>query len=54
MDKLKMRGMKRNAINERLRRFGRMVFSIADHGMADRRELRPNLILQSCDQLDAN
>ena len=51
MHKLKMRGMKSNASNERLRRFRRLVFSIADNGVAHRRKLHSDLILQSCYQL---
>jgi len=52
MNELKMRGVKRNAIDERLGRFLGMIFSIADHRMTDRRKLGANLILQSRDQLD--
>jgi hypothetical protein len=52
MDKPKMRGMESNAINELLRRFRPVVFSIADNRVAHRRKLRPDLILQSCNQLD--
>ena len=52
MDKLKMRGMKSNASNQRLRRFRPVVFSIADNRVANRRKLRSDLILQSCHQLN--
>lgn len=52
MHKLKMRGMQSNASNELLGRFRPMVFSITDDGVAHRRKLRPDLILQSCDQLN--
>ena len=52
MDKLKMRGMKSNASNQRLRRFRPVVFSIADNRVAHRRKLRSDLILQSCYQLN--
>lgn len=51
MDKLKTRGMKSNAGNERLRRFRPVVFSIADNRVAHRRKLRSDLILQTCYQL---
>lgn len=47
MNKIKMRGMKRHASNERLRRFLPVVFSIADNRVAHRGKLRPDLILQS-------
>ncbi len=52
MDKPKMRGMKSNASNERLRRFLLVVFSIADNRVAHRRKLHSDLILQSCHQLN--
>jgi hypothetical protein len=52
MDKLKIRGMKSNASNERLRRFRSVVFSIAHNRVAHRRKLRSDLILQSCHQLN--
>ena len=54
MDELKVRGMEGNAIYERLRRFGPMVFPVAYEGVADRRELRPDLILQSGYQFNAD
>src|SRR5258706_12793736 len=52
MDKLKMRGMKSNALNQFLRRFRRMIFSVPDDRMARRRKLRADLILESCHQLN--
>jgi hypothetical protein len=52
MDKLKVRSVKGDAGNEPLRSFCRVVFSIADHRMAQRGELRPDLILQSGHQLN--
>ena len=52
MDKLKIRGMKGNTSNEWLRRFRRVVFSVADNRVADRRKLGANLILQSCHQFN--
>src|SRR5260370_15533486 len=54
MHKLKMRGMQSNAGNELLRRLRPVVFSITDDRVAHRRELRPDLILQSCHQLNAH
>jgi hypothetical protein len=52
MDEPKIRGMKSDPINQRLRRFWPVVFSIANHRVADGRELRADLILQSRHQLD--
>src|SRR6266852_5605315 len=52
MDKLKMRGMKSNALNQLLRRFRRVIFSVADYRMARRRKLHADLILESCHQLN--
>ena len=52
MNKLKMRGMKRNASNELFRRFRPVVFSITDNRVAHRGKLRPDLILQSRHQLN--
>src|SRR5258708_18511874 len=52
MDKLKMRGMKSNALNQFLRRFRRMIFSVPDYWMAGRRKLHADLILESCHQLN--
>jgi hypothetical protein len=52
MDKLKIRGMKSNASDELFRRFRAVIFSIANNRVAYRGELRPDLILQSCHQLD--
>ena len=52
MDKLKIRGMKSDASNQRLRRFCPVIFPIADNRVADRRKLRSDLILQSCHQLN--
>ncbi|MGB0050078.1 MAG: hypothetical protein WBP70_21705, partial [Terriglobales bacterium] len=53
MNELQTGGMKSNAINKRLRAFRGVVFSIANHRVADGRELRADLILQSCQQLDS-
>ena len=47
MNKLKMRGMKRNASDELLRRFRPVVFSVTDNRVAHRGKLHPDLILQS-------
>ncbi len=52
MDKLKMRGMKSNALNQLLRRFRRMIFSVPDYRMTRRRKLHSDLILESCHQLN--
>src|SRR5258706_11682813 len=52
MDKLKMRGMKSNPLNQFLRRFRRMIFSVPDYRMARRRKLHADLILESCHQLN--
>src|SRR5258708_38497905 len=52
MDKLKMRGMKSNALNQFLRRFRRMIFSVPDYRMTRRRKLHADLILESCHQLN--
>jgi hypothetical protein len=52
MEKLKIRGMKGNTINERLRRFRRVVFSVADNRVAHRRKLGSDLILQSRHQFN--
>jgi hypothetical protein len=52
MHKLKMRGMQSNASNELLPRFRPMVLSIADDRVADRRELCPDLVLQSSCQFN--
>src|SRR6266852_2286661 len=51
MDKLKMRGMKSNALNQLLRRFPQMIFSVAEYRMTRRRKLHSDLILESCHQL---
>src|ERR1700676_2048616 len=51
MDKLKVRGMKSNALNQLLRRFRWMIFSVPDYWMARRRKLHADLILESCHQL---
>ena len=50
MSKLEMRGMQSDARNAPLRRLLGMVLSVADDGMAERRKLHTNLILQSCHQ----
>ena len=54
MNKLKLRGMQSNAGNELLRRFLAMIFSVADDGVAECRKLRPDLVLQSRDQLNSD
>ncbi|MGB7929151.1 MAG: hypothetical protein WCF61_13460 [Terriglobales bacterium] len=53
MNELKTGGMKSNAINKRLRAFRGVIFSIADHRVADGRELSADLILQSRHQFDS-
>src|ERR1700682_4364965 len=52
MGKLKMRGMKSHALNQLLRRFRRVIFSVPDYRMARRRKLHSDLILESCHQLN--
>jgi hypothetical protein len=52
MDKLKMRGMKSNALNQLLRRFRWVIFSVPDYRVARRRKLHADLILESCHQLN--
>src|SRR6266404_995719 len=52
MDKLKVRGMKSNALNQLLRRFRRVIFSVPDYRMARRRKLHADLILESRHQLN--
>ena len=52
MNKLKMRGMKSNTGNQGFRGFCPVVFSITDDRMAYRRKLHPDLILQSCHQVN--
>src|SRR6202165_128385 len=52
MDKLKMRGMKSNALNQLLRRFRWMIFSVPDYWMARRRKLHADLILETCLRLN--
>jgi hypothetical protein len=47
MNKLEMRRMQGNASDESLRRFGKVVLSIANERVADGRKLRSDLILQS-------
>jgi len=54
MNELKMRCVQSDASNSPLRRFRRVVFSVADDRMADRRELHPDLILQSRHQRHSN
>lgn len=54
MDELKVRRMEGNAINQLLRGFCPLVFSIADDRVAYGRKLGTNLILQSCRQFNAN
>jgi hypothetical protein len=52
MHKLKMRGMQSDASNQLLRRFRVVVFPITDDRVTYRRKLYPDLILQSCGQLN--
>ena len=52
MNKTKIGSMEGDAGNQLLRRFRRVVFSIADERMAHGRKLRPDLILQSGHQLN--
>jgi hypothetical protein len=47
MNELKMRGVKGDARDSALRRFRRVVLSVADDRMADRRKLHSDLVLQS-------
>lgn len=47
MNELKMPRMKSDARNSPLQRFRLVVLSVADHRVADRRELHSDLILQS-------
>src|SRR5580700_2061706 len=54
MDKLEMRSMERNAIDELLRGFRPMVFSIADDRVSEGRKLDTDLILQSGHELDSD
>jgi hypothetical protein len=54
MSKLKMRGMESNPIDSPLRRFLRVVFSVADDRVPDDRKLRADLILQPCYERDPN
>ncbi len=45
MNKLEMRSMQCHPVNELLRGFCPIVFSIADDGVPERRKLHPDLIL---------
>src|SRR5205807_8654091 len=54
MNELKMRGMKRDASNAPLRRLCRVILSVADHRMVNRRKLHADLILQSRHQRDSD
>ena len=54
MSELKMPRMKGDAGNSPLQCFRRVVFSVADDGMADRRKLHSDLILQSRHQRHSN
>ncbi len=54
MNELKMPGMKSDASNSPLRRFCRMILSVSDHRMADRRKLHPYLVLQACHQRNSD
>ena len=54
MNELKMRCVKSDAGDSPLRRFRRVVFSVADHRVADRRKLHSDLILQSRHQRHSN
>src|SRR6478609_568211 len=53
MNKRKMRGVQRDAVNQRLIGFLAMVFPVPDQRMPDGGKLRANLVLQSRDQLHA-
>src|SRR5689334_8813996 len=53
MNKRKMRGVQRDAVNQRLVGFLAMVFPVSDQRMPDGGKLRANLVLQSRDQLHA-
>jgi hypothetical protein len=52
MNKPKMRSVQRHAIDQPLRRFFRTVLPIAYHRVADGRELRADLVLQTGHQFD--
>jgi hypothetical protein len=54
MSELKMPRMKGDAGNSSLQCFRRVVFSVADDGMADRRKLHSDLILQSRHQRNSD
>ena len=54
MNKLKMHGMQRHAVNHLLLGFLAMVFSIADQRVPQGRKLRSDLVLQSRHQFHAN
>ena len=54
MNKLQMPGVQSHASDAPLERFFRMVLSVANDGMGDRRKLHPDLILQSGYQGDAH
>ncbi len=54
MDEFQTRGMKSHAIDQRLRRFCAVIFSVANYRMPHNRKLRADLILQSGHQLHAN
>ncbi len=53
MNKLKMRGVQRDSVNQLLVSFFAVIFSIADQRMAHGRKLCANLVLQSRDQFHA-
>lgn len=50
MNELQVPGMQRHPGNSPLRRFLRMIFPVADHGVTDGGKLHPDLILQSGDE----
>ena len=54
MNKLKIRGMQCDAINQLLFGFLAMIFSIADERMAHGGKLRADLVLQSRNQFNAD
>lgn len=54
MIKLQMGCMQRHSVNSLLLRLSRMMFAVADHGMSNRRELHPDLVLQTCYQRHAH
>ena len=54
MNELKVRCVESDASNSLFQRFRWIVLSVADDGVADRRKLHPDLILQSRHQRDSD